>query len=916
MTTVVAVEVAVAAVASLATAAVLWRGSRQVPQFRSPMRWLALAALAWGAGLIAERAVTGALDGTAVPVSFGDLASLLAVPVLVAGLMSMAAAVRPGPAGTGTGTTGGTLPPIKAADALARLTDGYVLAAGLFVVGWVTLFGWAYRRSGDGAGGFALVLIHPLVDLAALAITLPFAIAAGRRGLAPYLALCAMTVSDALAVGARATAADPGIAVQVTALAAFCLLACTPLVAAGRVRLLDGSPPMRSVTALARRDPPRSGAALITLAATAAAALAALAVIGAAIAGDLNPAPVLGLAAGSALLVLAGRVAGLQIRDRAAAAGRQEAGRQFRVLADRIADVVLVCGLDGTIRWASPASARYGYAARDLAGRRLADLVHPEDLVASTRAVQTAVRRGQPSGRFSCRVRSADGTWRHAEALVSRYHDPGAPDQLLVTARDVSDQVALRRQVTHLTFHDALTGLPNRVYLEDRARDMFAAGPRGTAGAIFLDLDGFTEVNDSVGHGAGDLLLTQAARRLRAAVPSEVTVARWGGDEFALLVDGAAGAGEIVDIAERLTLAVAEAPFTVADRDVPLTASVGVAFANGGGHGDLMRNADVAMSRAKEAGGGRVEVFAAHMHADVVRRVELASDLRRAITEREFELAYQPVVDLNTGRVLGAEALIRWSRAGEPVPPAEFLGVAEDSGLIVELGDWVLREACRQAVAWQDSGRAITVSVNFSRRQLSAARFTDSVTAVLDETGLDPGALTLEIAERVLIEGAAPMVAGLAALRRRGLRLAIDDFGTGYASLAYLRQLPVDIIKIDPSFVAGLDHDPTLGMLTRTIVQVGRELGIEVVAEGIERAEQLDALRDMGCGLGQGFLIARPMPAHEVETLPGTDPPLPFAAAPIEPIDPIDPPDGAPGQVPPMPPPAPAAPVGSPPLVP
>jgi diguanylate cyclase (GGDEF)-like protein/PAS domain S-box-containing protein len=905
MTTVVAVEVVIAAVASLATAAWLCRGSKLAPLVRSPMRWLALAALAWGAGLIAERAITGALDGTAVPVSFGDLASLIAVPVLVAGLITMAAAGRPGPAGVGT--TAGTLPPIKAADALARLADGYVLAAGLFVVGWVTLFGSAYHRSGDAAGGFTLVLIHPLVDLAALGVTLPFVVAAGRRGLAPYLALGAMTLSDSLAVGARATAADPGIAVQLTALAGFCLLACTPLVAAGRVRLLDGSP-MRGVTAMARRDPPRSGAALVTLTATVAAALAALAVIGEALAGELTPAPVLALAGGTALLALAVRVAGLLVRDRAAAAGRQEAGRQFRELADRIADVVLVCGLDGTIRWASPASTRYGYAAGDLTGASLAQLVHPEDLVASTRAVQSAVRRGQPSGRFSCRVRSADGTWRHAEALVSRYHDPGSPDQLLVTARDVSDQVALRRQVTHLTFHDALTGLPNRAYLEDRARDMFAAGPRGTAGAIFLDLDGFTGVNDSVGHGAGDLLLTQAARRLRAAVPSEVTVARWGGDEFALLVEDAASAGEIVDVAERLTLAVAEAPFTVADRDVPLTASVGVAFANGGGHGDLLRNADVAMSRAKDAGGGRVEVFAAHMHADVVRRVELASDLRRAITEQELELEYQPVVDLASGRVLGAEALVRWRRAGEPVPPAEFLGVAEDSGLVVELGDWVLRQACRQAAAWRDAGLQIGVSVNFSRRQLSAARFTESVTAALDEAGLDPGALTLEIAERVLIEGAAPMVAGLAALRRRGLRLAIDDFGTGYASLVYLRQLPVDIIKIDPSFVAGLDHDPTLGMLVRTIVRVGRELGIEVVAEGIERAEQLDALRDMGCDLGQGFLIARPMAAREIETLPGTEPSLPYAGGPIEPLDP---PAG-----PAVPPPAPAAPVGPPPLVP
>ena len=227
------------------------------------------------------------------------------------------------------------------------------------------------------------------------------------------------------------------------------------------------------------------------------------------------------------------------------------------------------------------------------------------------------------------------------------------------------------------------------------------------------------------------------------------------------------------------------------------------------------------------------------------------------------------MVEFATSRVVGVEALVRWSREGHRVPPAEFLGVAEDSGLIVGLGEQVLREACTQAAAWRSSGWTIGVSVNLSLRQVTAAGFASSVLSVLDETGLPPGALTLEVAERVLIEGAGPMVEGLAELRRHGVRLAIDDFGTGYASLVYLRQLAVDIIKIDPSFVADLGADATLAMLTRAIIQVGHDLGIEVVAEGIERPEQLELLQEMGCGLGQGYLIAKPMDAHGIEALVG-----------------------------------------------
>jgi len=462
------------------------------------------------------------------------------------------------------------------------------------------------------------------------------------------------------------------------------------------------------------------------------------------------------------------------------------------------------------------------------------------------------------------------------EATVSRYAEPGRPDLLLVTVRDISDQVALQRQVTHLTFHDGTTGLPNRSFLEERAKDLLldvhdpAESERIAAqrtGAIFVDLDGFTAINDSVGHGAGDLVLAQAGRRLRSLVPALDTVARWGGDEFAVLIENASSPQEIVDIAERLAAAIAAEPFQVAGRDVSITASVGVAFADPELAGHLLRNADLAMSRAKDAGGGRVEVFAAHMHADVIRRLELATDLRAAIEDGGLSIEYQPVVELSTSRVLSVEALVRWPRGGESMAPAEFLSVAEDSGLIVPLGSWVLGQACRQAARWRASGWQIGLAVNFSLRQVSAAGFAESVLTAIDDSGLPRSALTIEVAERVLIEVGESILDELAGLRQLGVRLAIDDFGTGYASLAYLRQLPVDIIKIDPSFVAGLGTDGTLAMLTRTIVQVGHDLGIEIVAEGIERPEQLELLRAMGCGLGQGYLVARPMAVDGIESL-------------------------------------------------
>ncbi|HLJ98736.1 MAG TPA: GGDEF domain-containing protein [Streptosporangiaceae bacterium] len=858
-------------------AASLWVGARGMRDSGSVRgyRWLAGAALLWCVGLIAQQ-----VDGVAVSLSFADLPSLLAV---AAGGIGIAVLALP------ASRTTVREPDAERAPVLPGLADGYVMAVSLLVLGWVTLFSAEFHRSGARPGSFLLDLIHPLADLAVLGALLPVVSAARRRATVPYLSLVAVAVADALAVGQRVTGGHAALAAQLVTVLGAVMLGAAPWsqdapgrITAGAGRLLPSGrawvPGMAS-----------AGAATVIAALTACVATVAVVLNGLATAPSTGLALV--VAGGAGVLVLAARIFML-VRENGVLLGiwRDSSGN-LRELANRTSDVVLVCDLAGQIQYASLAVSGYGYRPDNLTGRRLSDLVHPEDRRAAIAAVRLELGAGSADGapvpgRFPCRVRAADGTWRHIEATALRYSVPGSDGQMLITVRDVSDQVALRQQVAHLTFHDGLTGLPNRAYLEERARDTMAAG----AGVIFLDLDRFTAVNDSVGHGAGDLVLAQAARRLRAVVPTRdtlaseassrlvgaaspgVTIARWGSDEFSVLVEPSLDLDEsgIAELAARLARAISTEPFRVAGQQVGLTASVGVALAQPDAMEPavVLRNADVAMSRAKEAGGDRVEVYAAHMHADVVRRLELVSDLQRAIADGEMTLLYQPVVELATSRVTGAEALVRWR---EGVPPREFLRVAEESGLIVPLGEWVLHEACAQGAAWRAAGWDIGISVNLSARQITAPGFVDSVAATLAETGLPATALTMEVNERVLVTDAGLIVERLAELRTLGIALAIDDFGTGYASLVYLRQLPVDIIKIDPSFVDGLGRDETLTLLTRTVVQLGRDLRLKVIAEGIEQPRQLDALRDMGCGYGQGFLVARPMAAPRVEALIRTD---------------------------------------------
>jgi len=867
-----------------AAAVSLWLGARRYSSgLARGYRWLAGAAALYCAGLITQQFLGSALSpGSGL--SFADLPPLLAVAAAAVGIVLLATAEKEADSGQRSGrasdasdASGGdganplenTTNPV-----LPGLADGYVMAVALLVIGWVTLFSAEFHHSGERPGTFLLALVHPLADLAVLGALLPMVTTAWRRVMLPYLALVAVLIGDALAVGQRVLGGHPGVAAQLMGLVGALLL---------------GAAPWRVPEPGWTRRASNSAAATIIAALTA--AVATVVVIANGLAGAPASGAALIVAGGAGVLVLAVRVFMLVNQNGTILGIWRESSRSLRELASRTSDLVLVCDLDGVIRYASPAVSDYGYAPGDLSGRRLLDFVHPEDRDAVFAASRLALggraadqdASADPagssgaSGRFPARVRAADGTWRHVESTVLRYQEPGKPRQILVTARDVSDQVALRQQVAHLTFHDGLTGLPNRAYVEERTRDVLRdATTSHRIGVIFLDLDRFTAVNDSVGHGAGDLVLAQAARRLRASVPVHDTVARWGSDEFAVLVENAGTGQEVSEIAERLVGAIAAEPFRVAGQQIALTASVGVALAGrdqgnlvhpDGPAGLVLRNADVAMARAKAAGGDRVEVYAAHMHADAVRRLEIVTDLQRAISNGELTLQYQPIVELATSRVVGGEALVRWWRGGEVVTPHEFLGAAEESGLIVPLGEWVLRQACTQGAAWRQASWDVGVSVNLSARQVTAPGFPAQVAAILAETGLPPGALTVEVNERILVEEDELIIDRLADLHRTGVRVAIDDFGTGYASLVGLGQLPLDIIKIDPSFVTGLGHDDTLTLLTRTVVQVGRELGLRVIAEGIEQPRQLSALREMGCDYGQGFLVGRPMAAPAFEAL-------------------------------------------------
>jgi diguanylate cyclase (GGDEF)-like protein len=437
--------------------------------------------------------------------------------------------------------------------------------------------------------------------------------------------------------------------------------------------------------------------------------------------------------------------------------------------------------------------------------------------------------------------------------------------------RKAHEELSRRQdELVFLATHDPLTGLPNRTLILDRVEQMLVRSRRSQTpvAALFIDLDNFKSINDTLGHGAGDRLLKAVAARLGHTIRETDALGRLGGDEFVVIAEGMSLAAGPELIAERLLEALAP-PFRI-DEDraqrLAVTASVGIAMGPRDSADELLRDADVAMYRAKWDGKNRFVVFESTMHDAVQSRMELEMDLREALAQEQFFLVYQPTFDLQDMSPTGVEALLRWNspRRGV-VQPDDFVPLLEETGMIAEIGGWVLREACRQSASWREKGHAIGMSVNVSARQLDTDEFVGHVRDALRESGMDPATLTLEITETTIMRDTDLTVSRLKKVKELGVRIAIDDFGTGYSSLSHLQQFPVDALKIDRSFIARLTQSPEGETLIRTLVQLGKAMSIETLAEGIERQHELDLLQDEHCDSGQGFLFARPLDAATAE---------------------------------------------------
>ncbi|WP_419759279.1 putative bifunctional diguanylate cyclase/phosphodiesterase [Acidisoma sp.] len=567
----------------------------------------------------------------------------------------------------------------------------------------------------------------------------------------------------------------------------------------------------------------------------------------------------------------------------AAALARSE--RRSSALMQNSLDVVFVSSAEGIITyWGTTAAQLWGYADDRLLGLPVADLIHPDDRTVFEELWHLITLSEGAAGNMEGRALLQDGSWRQVELILTNLMQEPAVAGIVMTARDIEARKAFETQMTQRAFFDALTGLPNRLLLHDRLEQALvrATRHRRAIALLFIDLDNFKLINDSLGHTVGDDLLIKAAARLLACGRAEDTVARLGGDEFVVLIDKLVSEADAADVAEHIARQFL-CPFPLDGRDVVVTASIGLAL----GYPDrdtaesMLRNADVAMYRAKASGKGQLVVFDPSMHRDSLARLDLGEDLRHALERDEFRLHYQPIVDMASGRIVEAEALVRWQHPVRGlVSPGEFIPVAEEMGLIIPLGRWVLENACRQAAEWAKTlpiDPPIAISVNISPREFQQLNLDLEVAEVLRRTGLPPSCLKLEITEGVIMDDVEWTIAMMGKLKKIGVKLAVDDFGTGYSSLAYLKRLPLDVLKIDQSFVKGIGSVREDSAIVQAILSLAQSLNLDVTGEGIETAEQAEMLSQWNCTRGQGYFFLKPVDAERATTFlrascrPGAD---------------------------------------------
>jgi len=736
----------------------------------------------------------------------------------------------------------------------ASVIDAAIITMSIGLVAWVFLIA-PYVRSGDlGIVVRVVSIAYPLGDIALLAIAVRLAVGAGRRPPAFWLlAGCIVPLMGADSLYGYLNLSgtwhehnivDIGWIVFYVGWGAAALHP-------SMTQLTMAAPRRRSINA--RRLILVGSAVLIP---------PVVLFVEQARGAVVNGAEVAVVSAVAFVLVII-RVSGL-----AGEVADQRSETRFATLIDNASDAILVVDTAGVVQYHTPSSARVlGGDSATLDGRPLAGRLESNDadqfrLLLTGRTASTTVE---------WHVHHGDGEWRDLEVIAADMRGVVGVDGLVLTMRDITDRNHLDAELRRQALHDTLTSLPNRALFLDRVGHALSRGHRDghSVGALVMDLDDFKMVNDSLGHARGDELLIAVAARLTTMIRPGDTVARFGGDEFALLVEDVDVAAKIVEVADRVQDAFLE-PLSVGDDHVLVRASIGIAVGGPDTHNphDLLREADAAMYVAKRNGKARYVLFEPAMHEEAQQRLVIAGELRGAIDRNELAVFYQPIVDVGSGVTRGAEALVRWPHPQRGLlPPAEFIPISETNGMIIPLGQWVLGEACSQVQEWKEAGLvddSFYVSVNLSARHLQDGQVVEHVVEALERSQLPSSALVLEITETALLEDHDRTRSTLAALKALGLRLSVDDFGTGYSSLSYLSAFPVDVIKIDKSFIDQIALTSGGEAMVRGVIDLAHTLGLEAVAEGVEQREQADALERLGCTLVQGFLFAKPMPASDM----------------------------------------------------